>query len=282
MRIRSIKPELWSSPGLPSDPWARLLFIAMWNWADDNGVGSANERELLGFAFPNDPQITIEHLRRMLVEIRRVFDVDFYTVAGRPYFAIPSWEKHQKFDRRSKGKYPPPDRAETHLYLQEQADSTESHESPPSARRDSVAGTGEQGNRGTGEEEQEPSSAELMDHPRTSFLFEQFWDHYPRKVGRQDAQRAWDKARRKVNPATIQAAVERMAADPNLPEQQFIPHASTWLNRGGWDDAPYPPPSNGRPKASTTDERVSQGLSMAKRYAAEEAREEQQRLEIAQ
>jgi hypothetical protein len=282
MRIRSIKPELWSSPGLPSDPWARLLFIAMWNWADDNGVGSANERELLGFAFPNDPQITIEHLRRMLVEIRRVFDVDFYTVAGRPYFAIPSWEKHQKFDRRSKGKYPPPGMAETHLYLQEQSNSTESHESPPSARRDSVAGTGEQRNRGTGEEEQEPSSAQPMDTPQPSFLFNQFWDHYPRKVGRQDAQRAWDKARRKVNPAVIQAAVEQMATDPNLPETQFIPHPSTWLNRGGWDDPPYPPPSNGRPKTSTTDDRVSQGLSMAQRYAEQEAREEQQRLEIAQ
>jgi hypothetical protein len=129
---------------------------------------------------------------------------------------------------------------------------------------------------------QEPSSAEPMEPSRTSFLFDQFWEHYPRKVGRQDAQRAWDKARRKVNPGTIQAAVERMATDPNLPDAQFIPHASTWLNRGGWDDAPYPPPTNGRPKASTTDERVSQGLSMAQRYAAEEAREEQQRLEIAQ
>jgi hypothetical protein len=33
----------------------------------------------------------------------------------------------------------------------------------------------------------------------------------------------------------------RLAADPNLPEVAFIPHPSTWLNRGGWDDAPYPP-----------------------------------------
>lgn len=125
-----------------------------------------------------------------------------------------------------------------------------------------------------------PSSAELM--PRQpSFMFEEFWKHYPRKVGKADAQRAWDRARRRVNPGTIQAAAERMAVDPNLPDAHFIPHASTWLNRDGWDDAPYPP-RNQPPKESTTDQRVTQGLSMAQRYAEQEAREEQQRLEIAQ
>jgi len=115
---------------------------------------------------------------------------------------------------------------------------------------------------------QEPSSAEPMDHPRPSFLFEKFWDHYPRKVGRQDAQRAWDKARRKVNPAVIQAAVERMATDPNLPDQQFIPHASTWLNRGGWDDAPYPPPSNGRASPTRHDENAHAVHRMQQREQA--------------
>lgn len=169
-RIRSIKPEFWSSPKLPADPWSRLLYMAMWNWADDNGVGTANPRELLGFAFPNDDDITVADLRRMLVEIRRAFGVVFYEVAGRPYYSIPSWEKHQKFDRRSKGKYPPPDEAESWLYEDEtppyQAEqstpgsnfecSTDTRGNSTSTRRDSVAGTGEQGNRGTGEKTSRP------------------------------------------------------------------------------------------------------------------------------
>lgn len=145
------------------DPFARLLYIAMWNWADDSGVGVANPRELLGFAFPLDEEITVEDLRRMLVEIRRVFGVNFYTVAGRQYYSIPSWEKHQKFDRRSKGKHPGPDEAE-HVEIPadkgKQEHSTESHESTSSHRRDSVAGTGEQGNRGT---EEQSSSSEVSD-----------------------------------------------------------------------------------------------------------------------
>ena len=32
----------------------------------------------------------------------------------------------------------------------------------------------------------------------------------------------------------------RLASDPNLPETQFIPYPSTWLNREGWNDEPYP------------------------------------------
>ena len=173
-RIRSIKPEFWSSPGLPPDPWERLLYMAMWNWADDNGVGTANPRELLGFAFPNDENITVEDLRRMLVGIRRAFGVVFYTVANRPYYSIPSWEKHQKFDRRSKGKYPGPDQAETYLYddappvdqrepvepRSNFEDSTDTRGNSTSPRRDSVAGTGEQGNRGTGETPQPPAADE--------------------------------------------------------------------------------------------------------------------------
>lgn len=163
MRIRAIKPEFWSSPGIQTlDPYARLLYVAMWNWADDNGCGVANPRELLGFAFPLDEDITVADLRRWLEEITRVFGVNFYSVAGRSYYSIPSWEKHQKFDRRSKGKYPGPDEAESPeipANTGKQGHSTESHESTPSPRRDSVAGTGEQGNRGTDSSSSEAAEA---------------------------------------------------------------------------------------------------------------------------
>ncbi|MFC9761680.1 hypothetical protein [Rhodococcus jostii] len=167
-RIRSIKPEFWSSPGIEqADPWSRLLYVALWNWADDSGVGTANPRELLGFAFPLDEKLTLVDLRRMLVEIRRVFGVDFYTVAGRAYYQIPSWDKHQKFDRRSKGKYPTSDQAETWLYLGEGESDMEIRVNPTSPRRDSVAGTGEQGNRGTGEKESVSPSVKAPPQSKT-------------------------------------------------------------------------------------------------------------------
>jgi hypothetical protein len=32
----------------------------------------------------------------------------------------------------------------------------------------------------------------------------------------------------------------RFGNDPNLPDEQFIPHPSTWLNQDRWIDGPLP------------------------------------------
>jgi hypothetical protein len=161
-RIRTIKPEFWSSPANEGmSPWARLLFVAMWNWADDHGRGPANPGELAGFAFPNDA-FTAADIRRMLGEVRRGFGVDFYKVAGRPFYSIPSWQKHQKIDKRSGEKYPraetgepwdpeegtTPEQPKQSSSAEPAEGSAEPAESPPQLRRDPGAGTGEQGNRG--------------------------------------------------------------------------------------------------------------------------------------
>src|SRR5690606_21460837 len=158
--------EFWSSPGVAGlDLDARLLFIALWNWADDCGRGTANPRELAGFAFPHDEHITSADIRRMLGGIRRAFGVKFYKVGGRPYFEIPSWDRHQKIDKRSQGRHPAYEDGEDWdpdpMHASEQRkqsdsespaeSSTEHAESSPSPRRNLGAGTGEQGNIGTGE-----------------------------------------------------------------------------------------------------------------------------------
>lgn len=70
--------------------------------------------------------------------------------------------------------------------------------------------------------------------------FIEFYDVYPRHVGKQAAARAFKKAAKKVSPSVIITAAERLAADPNLPEKQFIPHPATWLNQGRWEDEPLP------------------------------------------
>ncbi|EAS0269328.1 hypothetical protein E7939_21795 [Salmonella enterica] len=166
-RIRAIKPEFWSSPNHPSDPWARLLYIAMWNWADDAGVGTANLRELAGFAFPNDDQIDVGAMRRLCADIVAHYGAQFYTVAGRPYYAIPTWRDHQKFDSRRTGKHPGPDEAETWLYQQEHEESAHCADSAPEVRRGVGAdaapevGTGEPRNIGSGNP---PAVSEVTHH----------------------------------------------------------------------------------------------------------------------
>ena len=80
--------------------------------------------------------------------------------------------------------------------------------------------------------------------------FDDFWAAYPRRVGKDDARRVWDKARGRASVEEILDGAKRLAEDPNLPEKQFIPHPATWLARGGWSDDPLPARSSG--KATST------------------------------
>jgi hypothetical protein len=171
-RIRTIKPEFWDSPSMiGSSPWARLLFIALWNWADDHGRGTANLKELEGFAFPNDDRFTDSsgntvHFRDLVAEVSARFGVVFYTVENRPYFEIPSWDKHQRNERRSKeSKFPSP---------QVRDDVAEMRGNTVQADGVSGTGTGEQGNRGTGEQTSSSDSADAEIRPDVEELFEHF------------------------------------------------------------------------------------------------------------
>lgn len=88
----------------------------------------------------------------------------------------------------------------------------------------------------------------LSERESRSDRFDDFWDAYPRKVGKKKARVKFAAAVKAAGDAqrVIDGAL-RLAADPNLPEKQFIPHPTTWLERGGWDDEPLPSRSPSRP-----------------------------------
>lgn len=79
--------------------------------------------------------------------------------------------------------------------------------------------------------------------------FEMFWQSYPRSTSKGSARSAYSKAVTKVNWQQLQVAVTRYATDLNLPDPQFIPHASTWLNQERWLDGPLP--ARYKPKTSS-------------------------------
>ncbi len=69
--------------------------------------------------------------------------------------------------------------------------------------------------------------------------FDEFWEKYPKKRSRGQAERTW----KKLNPSIellqkILAALEKakQSKDWKKDNGQFIPHASTWLNAKGWED----------------------------------------------
>lgn len=70
--------------------------------------------------------------------------------------------------------------------------------------------------------------------------FELFWKMYPRKTGKGLAKTAYLKAIQKIDYQKLWLSCKNYAEDPHLPEPQFIPHASTWLNQERWLDGPLP------------------------------------------
>lgn len=170
-RIRTIKPDFFTSPDVARvDFPVRLFYQALWCWADDFGVGETNLNGLLGFAFPDSDGFTAHILRRFCADCAQHFGITFYTVAGRHYYAIPTWEKHQKLEKRSdRRKYPTPDHpdATPDLRIYDCADSAPDmpRKIGAESRKNSAGkGTGEQGNREQGKE----LTTDVVSSPRTA------------------------------------------------------------------------------------------------------------------
>jgi hypothetical protein len=83
----------------------------------------------------------------------------------------------------------------------------------------------------TSEEKPAPKKANPKDE-----AFDRFWAVYPKKVGKGDARRAFDKV--KVDVGILIAAVERQkgSAQWQRDDGQYIPNPATWLNQGRWED----------------------------------------------
>lgn len=85
--------------------------------------------------------------------------------------------------------------------------------------------------------------------------FARFWELYPRKTGKQDAARAFIKATKHTDVATIAAGLHNALQvwKATGVETKFIPHPATWLNRGSWDDEqPLPGADTAQPTRPAT------------------------------
>lgn len=69
--------------------------------------------------------------------------------------------------------------------------------------------------------------------------FQGFWDRWPRKVAKFEAEKEWNKI--KPDPAleeTIHKALDWQIPIFEQREPQYIPHARKWLHHRRWEDEP--------------------------------------------
>lgn len=106
-RIRTTKPEFWVSEQVAEcSTNARLLFLGMWNFCDDNGVHPAKAGALKAEVFPFDP-FTKDQINEWVNELISVDLVGEFSCGTDTYWFVTGWNKHQKIDKPSR-KYPGP------------------------------------------------------------------------------------------------------------------------------------------------------------------------------
>lgn len=110
-RIRTIKPEFWDDDiigALSRD--ARLLFIASWNLADDEGLVRWTGDYLKAAAFMYDDDVSANDVSAWMNELEYrelVFAYSSGKARQRIGFIV-NFRKHQRIDKPQPGRLPPP------------------------------------------------------------------------------------------------------------------------------------------------------------------------------
>lgn len=233
MRIRSTKPEFWTSKTISALPWdVRLVLKGLESYVDDNGVGKDDLALIASDVFPRDlvasPRETLARLSEAISMLSGAGLVARYEHENEDLLYIDKWKQLQRIDKPAKGRFPRPDG--TFEYSEEvDRDTYRSPRDILASPPEKVApGTGEQRNRGTGENT--PSSTDVDGD------FAEWYDLYPRKVGKQAALKAYRRARKVADAAELLDGLNAQLPKLQTAEERFRPHPATWLNEGRWED----------------------------------------------
>lgn len=247
MRIRSTKPEFWRSERIARVSWdARLVLKGLESFVDDNGVGRDDLALIVGDLFQRDlvrePSRTLARVSESISELNQAGLVHRYRAQDTDLLFLSFWESVQRVDKPQPGRFPRPDGT---LHYKDSL----IREPDANIREDSRAlapGTGEQRNRGTGEQVDMSTDGGRDDALRSPYSdgFLDWWKVYPRKESKGDAWKAWEQLRksRQLPPVDdLKAAAKSYAARGNDP--QFLKLPGGWLRDRKWEDEAVQQPS---------------------------------------
>lgn len=110
----------------------RLVFVGLWNEADDEGRLLASPKRLAGSLFPNDDDVDPRVMGEWLATLERARLIVRYEAAGVAYAWIPGFNEHQKIDKRWPSRLPaPPESLSQHSEsLSESSEGLAKHSAP--------------------------------------------------------------------------------------------------------------------------------------------------------
>ena len=278
MRIRTIKPEFWRSDDIAAlSVEDRLLFIGLWSYVEDNGVGRDEPQLIQCDLYPLDTftEASVRTYGGLMRLSQRGLITRYEGPDGRRYLQINSWDKHQKINRPSKPRFP--------QYNAENCTLTEGSVSPHCTLTEGSLPEQGTGNReqGTGKPtllapSRETESAETQTvaadaAPATASAKPASKPSKARGAripdGWQPDQALADWTRANAPAAANALEVERFrdywAAQPGTKGRK-ADWAATWRNWARRCQEQHTQPSRGPAPRSTTDDRVNGWLDLAK------------------
>jgi hypothetical protein len=108
-RIRTVKPEFWRDAKVSRvSRDARLTFLGLLNEADDEGRLLGSAKYIAGALFPHDDDADSTRVRGWLDELSQTGLIRRYEHEEVGYLVIPNFRTHQRIDKPSESKLPPP------------------------------------------------------------------------------------------------------------------------------------------------------------------------------
>ena len=153
-RIRSVKPEFWADEELAMavSRDARLLYIGLWNLADEHARLRGDPRFVKGQLFAYDDDLSPKAIEALLDELAAAGKVQRYQSGSSTYLFLPNLAKHQRLEAaKVESRLPaPPDPSESAPIAPIRAEKSarDPHEPAPDADPSSLlygAGSMEQG-----------------------------------------------------------------------------------------------------------------------------------------
>jgi hypothetical protein len=108
-RIRTVKPEFWTDDKVVSvSRDARLFFVGMFNWADDEGILEDKPLQLKMRIFPSDSDLGETEINALLGQLADKKLIQRYVVKSQRLICISKFNRHQKIDHPSQSRFPGP------------------------------------------------------------------------------------------------------------------------------------------------------------------------------
>lgn len=225
-RARNIKPGFFKNEELSEiEPLGRILFAGLWCLADREGRLEDRPKRIKAEVLPYD-DCDVEKLLQALQHAKFIVR---YQVDGKGYIKVLNFKKHQNPHKKEAESILPaaPEIPERASEIPERAVLI-----PDSLSLDSLI----------------PDSL----NPPTPFAtrkpfrsrkqqgrFDHFWDKYPKKKSKGQAEKAWAK----INPSeqlftAIMDGLERAKTSNDWLKDggKYIPYPATWLSAKGWED----------------------------------------------